>query len=156
MLTSSVISDVISLFVTKKCQKVQKIDEDRWKYIDREILHIFGTTWEILMKFSGKLWLVIISKVPKEQGFTLSLKDTVFEKTQGVGQIDPTNRFRIKQDSFFRHFVCPICIWKIQVVRRIQVYVISSNVSTDTTALSRTRCWIRRVNSVLELLSNGT
>ena len=29
MLTASVISDVISFFVTKKCQKIRKIDENR-------------------------------------------------------------------------------------------------------------------------------
>ena len=27
--------------------------------IDREIFHIFWTTWNILMKFSGKMWLMI-------------------------------------------------------------------------------------------------
>ena len=41
--------------------------------IDREILHNFWTTWEI--KFSGK--------VTKNQGFTLFLEDTFFEKLQG-------------------------------------------------------------------------
>ena len=41
------------------------------------------------MKFSGKMWLMIISKVTKNQRFTLSLEDTVLEKPQGGGQIDP-------------------------------------------------------------------
>ena len=42
------------------------------------------------MKFSGKMYLMIILKVTKNQGFTLSLKDTFFEKPQGGGgQIDP-------------------------------------------------------------------
>ena len=40
------------------------------------------------MKFSGKMWLMIILKITKNQGFNLSLEDTVFEKPQG-GQIDP-------------------------------------------------------------------
>ena len=58
--------------------------------IDREILYNFWATWRILMKFSGKMWLMIILKVKKEQGFTLSLEDTFFEKPQGWGgQIDP-------------------------------------------------------------------
>ena len=35
------------------------------------------------MKFSGKMCLMIILKVPKNQGFTLCLEDTVFEKPQG-------------------------------------------------------------------------
>ena len=55
--------------------------------INREILHIFWTTWGISMKFSGKMWLIIILKVTKEQSFILSLEDTFFEKPQG-GQID--------------------------------------------------------------------
>ena len=47
------------------------------------------------MKFSGKVWLMIILNVTKTQGFTLSLKDSLFEKPQegegeqGRGQIDP-------------------------------------------------------------------
>ena len=40
------------------------------------------------MKFSGKMCLKIILKVTKNQGFTLSLEDTFFEKPQG-GQIAP-------------------------------------------------------------------
>ena len=39
---------------------------------------------------------MIILKVTKNQGFTLSLKDTFFEKPQGRrGQIDPPSRFRV-------------------------------------------------------------
>ena len=49
--------------------------------IDREILHIFWTTWEISMK----MWLMIILKVTKTQSSTLSLEDTVFLKPQGRG-----------------------------------------------------------------------
>ena len=43
------------------------------------------------MKFSGKTWLMIILKVTKNQRFTISLEDTLFEKPQGGGgsQIDP-------------------------------------------------------------------
>ena len=76
MLISSVISDVISLIVTKQCQKIPKIDENRW------------TTWVISMTFSGKMWPMIILKVKKNQGLTFCLEDTLFEKPQG-GQIDP-------------------------------------------------------------------
>ena len=53
--------------------------------IDTEILHIFWTTWGISIRFSGKMWLMIILKVTKNQGFTLSLEDTYFEKPQGRG-----------------------------------------------------------------------
>ena len=44
------------------------------------------------MKFSGKMRLMIILKVTKSQGFTLSLEDTFFEKPQDGGeggQTDP-------------------------------------------------------------------
>ena len=43
------------------------------------------------MKFSGKMCLMIMLKVTKNQGFTLCLEDTFFEKQQGRGgggQID--------------------------------------------------------------------
>ena len=42
------------------------------------------------MKFSGKMWLMIVLKVTKNQGFTLSLENTFLEKPQGC-QIDPTS-----------------------------------------------------------------
>ena len=35
------------------------------------------------MKFSGKMYLKIILKVTENQGFTLSLEGTFFEKPQG-------------------------------------------------------------------------
>ena len=42
------------------------------------------------MKFSEKICLMIMLKVTKNQGFTLSLEDTLFEKPQeGEGQIGP-------------------------------------------------------------------
>ena len=53
--------------------------------IDREILHNFWTTWGISMKFSGKMCFMIILKVTKNQGFTLSSEDTFFKKPQGGG-----------------------------------------------------------------------
>ena len=37
------------------------------------------------MKFSGKMCFEIILKVTKNQGFTLTLEDTFFEKPQGGG-----------------------------------------------------------------------
>ena len=35
------------------------------------------------MKFSGKMCLTIILKVTKNQGFSLTLEDTLLEKPQG-------------------------------------------------------------------------
>ena len=50
-------------------------------------------TWGNSMKFSGKMCLMIIIKVTKNHGFTLSLEDTFLEKPQGAGQIDPPQPF---------------------------------------------------------------
>ena len=81
MLTSS----VISFFVTRKFKKI-KNQKNWWKLIklaniDWEILHIFWTTWGTLITFSGKIWLMIILKVTKKQGFAVSLEDTFSEKS---------------------------------------------------------------------------
>ena len=54
-------------------------------YIGKEILYIFWMTWEISVKFSGKMWLMIILKVIKNQGFTVFLEDKFFEKPWGRG-----------------------------------------------------------------------
>ena len=72
--------------------------------IDREILHNFWTTWGISIKFSGKMCLMIILKVTKNQGFTLSLEDTFFKKPHGGVKLTPhpppprpfLRRFRLK------------------------------------------------------------
>ena len=42
------------------------------------------------MKFSGKMCLMIKLKVTNDQGFTLSVEDTFYEKPQGEG-----GRFRV-------------------------------------------------------------
>ena len=47
------------------------------------------------MKFSGKMCLIIILQVTKNQGLTLSLEDKYFEKLQGGGP-PPPSRFRVK------------------------------------------------------------
>ena len=57
--------------------KIANIDR-----VDRESLHIFSTTTEISMKFSNKMWLVMISKVKKIQGFTIPLEDAFLENSQ--------------------------------------------------------------------------
>ena len=72
-----------------------------------EISHIFWTTWVISMKFLGKIWHMIILKVAKNQGFILSLEDTLFEKPQGDSNWPPT-RFRVKVWLFYEmgeHFL---------------------------------------------------
>ena len=47
------------------------------------------------MKFLGKMYFKIILKVTRNQGLTLSPKDTFFEKPQGGGgQIDITYMYK--------------------------------------------------------------
>ena len=71
--------------------------------IDGENLHIFWTTWGILMMtFSGKMWLMIILKLKlkknkKKQGLILSLKNTFLEKPGGECQTEPPSLLRIKK-----------------------------------------------------------
>ena len=70
----------------KKCKKQTQIVN-----IDEKNLHIFPTTWGILIKFPRRKCLI---KSERNQGYTLSLENTVLEKPQR-GQIDPTTFFRI-------------------------------------------------------------
>ena len=51
------------------------------------------------MKFSGKMCVMIILKVRKNQGFTLSLEDIFFEKPQGV-KLTHLSLFRVGVDNF--------------------------------------------------------
>ena len=52
---------------------------------DREDLDNFWKTWGISMKFLGKMWLMVILKVTKIQGFTYSLEATFLEKPEVTG-----------------------------------------------------------------------
>ena len=52
--------------------------------IDGENLHIFWTTWGTSVKCLGKMWLLIILQVTKNQGFTFSLEDKFLKKVQGT------------------------------------------------------------------------
>ena len=47
-------SDVIKLFATRKCQEIPK-KMMKLANIDKENLHIFRTTCEISIEFSGKI-----------------------------------------------------------------------------------------------------
>ena len=63
--------------------------------IDREILHIFWTTWGMSMTFLGKMSLMTVLKVNKNQGLTLSLEDKFFEKPQGGSNRPLASRFKV-------------------------------------------------------------
>ena len=79
-------ADVSSLFATKKCEKIQKID--KIVITCKENLHIFRTICGISMEFSEKVSHMITLKVTKKQGLTFSLENAVLEKITGC-QIDP-------------------------------------------------------------------
>ena len=74
--------------------------------LDREIIRNFWTTWEISMKFSGKLCLMIIIKVTKDQCFTLSVDDNFLKNHRGINLTLPS-RFRV---NFMIYW---IWTWKI-------------------------------------------
>ena len=59
----------------KKSGKLSKIVNNA-----EENLHIVWTSWEISMRFSGKMWLMIILKFTKKKGFTFFLKNTFLKK----------------------------------------------------------------------------
>ena len=89
MLTSCVMSWPHQ-FLCKK--ETWKNPNNRWKAVElpnidreRESLCIAWTTRRVSMNFSGKMWLIIIAKVCKCQGFTLSLEDKFLERLQGGG-----------------------------------------------------------------------
>ena len=81
--------------------------------IDRENFHIFWTTWGNSIKFSGKMWLILILKVTKKQGFTLSLEDTLLEKPQAGGSNWPPSLFKIK--------LLTIWLLRISSVRKLEL-----------------------------------
>ena len=100
MLTSLVYLQQVSVKNSKKLTKILHINEEN--------LHIFRMNWGISMNFSEKVWFMMILKVTKKQGFTLSLsrKDSL-EKEQGWGgggQIDPPSLFRVKSVSLEQMF----------------------------------------------------
>ena len=53
------------------------------------------------MKFTGKMCLMIILKVTKNQRLNLSLEDALFEKPQGdqIDPLPPLSRFRVNGEK---------------------------------------------------------
>ena len=74
----------------KNSEKLMKIVN-----IKGENLHVFWTTWGILVKFPGKIWLMIILNVTKKQGFTIFLENTFSDKQQGWIKL-PLSLLRVK------------------------------------------------------------
>ena len=72
--------------------------------IEGENLRMFWSIWGISMEFYGKAWLMIILKVRKNHGFTLSLEITFLVKTTG-GSNWPISLFRVNVLLFWLVFI---------------------------------------------------
>ena len=93
-------SDVIRFFVAKqgnvrKSKKLMKIVNT-----DGENIHIFITTYLMSMKFSGKMYLMIILKVIKNLSLTLFLEVIFCGKTDSF--LEPATL--IKNEIFLKYF----------------------------------------------------
>ena len=68
-----------------------------WKLIKiTNIVYISWKTWEHSIKSSGKIFLKIILKIIKNEGFTIFLEDTFFEKPlEEIKLTPPSSRFRV-------------------------------------------------------------
>ena len=82
-------ADVIGLFSIRKCKKIQKIDRNSqyWRRKSSDPLNDLSNFNKFFRK--DVTYNNIIRQ--KEQGFTLSLEDTILEKTQAEkgGKIHP-------------------------------------------------------------------
>ena len=103
-------ADVINFFVTRKCQKIWKVDAN----IPEENVRIFWTTPGISMKFSGKMWFSMILKVAKNQGFTLFQDNRFLEKIiRGMSNLPPAAFLGLR----LKHVIKSCCgkLWKENV-----------------------------------------
>ena len=95
--------------------------------IDVENILIFQMTWKISMKFSGKMWVMIIVKIPKSQGFTLLLEDTFFEKPH-VAEFKLTSHSFLKVEKIFENLTYIIVNYDFSFITLRMYYTFSINV----------------------------
>ena len=103
MLTSFVICDAISFFITRICQKIRKIDENSsyWRRKSSYFLNDMRNLNEIFRKDV----LLIILKVTKNRGITLPLKDRFLENHKGGrSNSAPLSRLRVNYRRFLNHW----------------------------------------------------
>ena len=106
--------------------------------IDTESLHILWTTSKMSMKFSEKMWLMIILKVTENQDCTLSSKDTFLEKPQGVGmgvQIYSCSHQHPSSLGIFRVNIWNTVILRDVVVRKADIKTLNINLNYCVSAL---------------------
>ena len=95
--------------LTQKSKKLMKVPN-----IDRDILHNFWTTWGNSMKFSGKIWLMIILKVTRKPGFFPLFRRYNFRKTTSVGdQIEPPAPLRLNKRYVAKYEFSRQGIWRL-------------------------------------------
>ena len=125
------------------------------------------------MKFSGKIWFMIILKVTKKQGFTLSSEDTFLEKPQGEG--GGQDHFRVLElnwnkilwnnkvvttgeSPFFvtdlfctLHSIClNIGFWQSGFVRKCGVFSLDLELKSDTPVFWKRFTFFRKFTSKLK------
>ena len=106
--------------------------------IDTESLHILWTTSKMSMKFSEKMWLMIILKVTENQDCTLSSKDTFLEKPQGVGmgvQIYSCSHQHPSSLGILRVNIWNTVILRNVVVRKADIKTLNMNLNYCVSAL---------------------
>ena len=106
--------------------------------IDTESLHILWTTSKMSMKFSEKMWLMIILKVTENQDCTLSSKDTFLEKPQGMGmgvQIYSCSHQHPSSLGIFRVNIWNTVILRDVVVRKADIKTLNINLNYCVSAL---------------------
>ena len=87
---ADIVCYMLTLFVSLQQENSKQYEKlVKMVNIEGENLCIFWRTWGNSIKFSGKMWLMIILKVTKNQGFILSLENIFLETLQGEDQIDP-------------------------------------------------------------------
>ena len=66
--------------------------------IEKENLHVLWTTWEISIKLSEKMWLIIILNVTKKAALHPLFRKYIFRKTRGSVNWPPFpfSLFRVK------------------------------------------------------------
>ena len=74
------------------------------------------------MKFSGKMWLMIILKVTKKLGFTLSLENIFLEKPQGGGGSNwPPSLLRVKFLLKLLNLFRTISMWDVVSIKNPKI-----------------------------------
>ena len=92
--TRTLYLDVLDVYHSSVIEKAIKIVN-----IEGKNYEVFKTICRNAMKFSGKMCLMIILKVTKNQGFSFSLGSTFLENCWGMCQTHLFGTFRVKRQT---------------------------------------------------------